>query len=717
MKQIIQNLKNGETSIIEVPSPKISNGNLLIQTSHTLISPGTEKMLIDFGKANIINKVKQQPEKVKQVINKIKTDGISSTIDAVQNKLNQPITLGYCNVGKVIEVGQGVEGFSIGDRVVSNGNHAEIVSVPKNLCAKIPDNVTNEIASFTVLSAIGLQGIRLAQPSIGEKFAVIGLGAIGLMAVQILIAHGCKVLAVDIEDERLDLASKFGAETINTSKQQDLFKTADYFSNGQGVDGVIITASAKNNEIISNAAKISRKRGRIILVGVTGLNLIRDDFYEKEIAFQVSCSYGPGRYDNEYELEGHDYPIGFVRWTEQRNFEAILDLMSSKKIDPSSLITEKIPFEDSVNTYKKISDGHQGLGMLLEYSHEKNNDTRSTILINTSAKEISNKDSNLTIGLIGAGNHSSRSLIPAFKKAGVNFHTINTTSGLSGTIHGKKNGFKFSSTEISETIHNDEIDTIVVATRHDSHSKIVCQSLEAGKNIFVEKPLAISQNELDEIDRTYKKVIAKNKKITPKMMVGFNRRFSPHIKKMKSLLENIDEPKSFIMTMNAGYIPHNHWVHDHLIGGGRIIGEACHYIDLMRFLSSSKIKSFDAKSIKNNNPRFSKDDIASITLQFEDGSIGVINYFSNGSNEYPKEKIEVFAENKVLSLNNFKNLKGYGWKNFNNYRTWKQNKGQNECVFAFTESIKNNSTLIDINEIFEVSEVSISVSDILRNQL
>ena len=717
MKQLIQNLQNGETSLIEVPSPNLSSKNLLIHSTNSLISAGTEKMLVDFAKSGYLAKARQQPDKVKEVIQKVKNDGFATTYEAVKSKLSQPITLGYCNVGVVAEVGNDVHGFSVGDRVVSNGSHSEVVSVSKNLCAQIPDNVTNEEASFTVLAAIGLQGIRLAEPTIGESFTVIGLGSIGLLTVQMLIAQGCRVLAIDIQDDRLQLAKEFGATTVNPNKGDDVLSFANKFSRGKGIDGVIITASTKNNEVISQAANMSRKRGRIVLVGVTGLDLSRDDFYKKELSLQVSCSYGPGRYDPSYEESGNDYPIAFVRWTEQRNFEAVLDLMDSKKINVEPLISHRIHFEDAPEFYSKISEGEQGLGMVIEYTSPSDARTSKTIAlpINDTQYKFSKKD-DIVLGFIGAGNYASRVLIPTFKRFNTKLHSVVTSNGLSGTIHGINSNFKYSSTNISDIIFNDEINTVAIATRHDSHSDLICQAIDAGKNVFVEKPMAIDRKGLEMIKNLFLDVSRSKEKKNNQIMVGFNRRFSPHIIKMKSLLDSTNEPKTLIMTMNAGNIPSNHWVHDTDIGGGRIIGEACHYIDLMLYLVGSEITNVAATCMGQKVSGKANDDNASITINFADGSFGTINYFSNGSNAFPKESINAFSGGKVLSLDNFRVLRGFGWKNFKTMRTWQQDKGQKNCVKSFLNGIKTNKPAIPFNELYEVASLSIDIAENLRKQ-
>ncbi len=702
MLQILQNLSNGETSLVDVPAPKPIDGHINIQTTQSLVSLGTERMLVDFGKAGWVDKARSQPDKVKMVLEKVKTDGILATYDAVKSKLDQPLPLGYCNVGKVLDGSN--TGFKKGARVVSNGYHAEVVRVPKNLVASIPEEVNDEEAAFTVLGAIALQGIRLANPTVGETFVVIGLGLIGLLTVQILKANGCRVLAVDFDSTKCDLAMQFGAEVVDLSKEQDPINFANAYSRGQGVDAVIITASSNSNDIVHQAATMCRKRGRIILVGVVGLELKRTDFYEKELTFQVSCSYGPGRYDEEYENKGKDYPLGFVRWTEQRNFEAVLDLMASGSIDVKPLITHQFKIHDAVTAYEKLDDP-SCLGILLSY----NDISAKSLEANTVKLKESNlhKAQNGNIAFIGGGNYASRVLIPAFKHAKANLITLVTSRGMSAVQHGNKNGFLKASTDIKQALDG-AVDAVVIATQHNMHAAQTLQALESGKNVFVEKPLALTHEEIDKIE-------ASQKKYKSIVMVGYNRRFSPQIQKIKKLLAAKPEPKTFIMTMNAGEIPKDHWTQDIKKGGGRIIGEACHYIDLMRFLAGAKIKSFNATKMGENNFVELTEDKAIISIVFEDGSMGSIHYFANGGKLFPKERIEVFCDNAVLQLDNFRKLRGFGWKGFSKMNLWSQNKGQKNCVNAFMESIRNGKeSPIPQEEIFEVARVSVDIAEMLR---
>ncbi|MFA3362626.1 bi-domain-containing oxidoreductase [Acinetobacter baumannii] len=711
MKQILQDMANGGTTVTEAPVPQCSKGHLLISTTTSLISAGTERMLVGFGKASLIDKARQQPEKVKMVLEKVQTDGLLTTYDAVKSKLAQPLALGYCNVGVVHEVGAGVDDFQVGDRVVSNGPHADMVKVPKNLCAKIPDNVSDESASFAVVASIGLQGIRLAQPTLGESFVVTGAGLIGLLTIQMLRANGCRVLAIDFDQSKLELAKQFGAEICNPGKGEDPVAVGLAFSRGVGVDGVIITASTKVSDPVIQAARMSRKRGRIILVGVTGLELNRADFYEKELSFQVSCSYGPGRYDTEYEEKGNDYPLGFVRWTEQRNFVAVLDMMAAGTLNVEPLITQRFEFEDAPKAYDALTEDKSGLGLLLKYNSPVETRLEKRVVL----RPISIEPKNAVVGFIGAGNYASRILIPAFKKASSQLHTIVTSGGINGVIHGEKTGFAEASTDLDGLLNNKDINTVAIATRHNNHAYFVEKVLSAGKNVFVEKPLALTVEEIEKIETVYNQNIQNNQ--YARVMVGFNRRFSPQVQKMKTLLDTVKEPKSFIMTMNAGAIAADHWTQDNAVGGGRIIGEACHFIDLMRFLAGSKIVSIQARRMGETDAVQILEDKASITLGFEDGSFGTIFYLANGASSFPKERVEVFTAGRVLQLDNFRKLKAFGWPGFNKMNLWRQDKGQDACAAVFVDSIRDGKEApIPADEIFEVARATIQVAEILRAQ-
>lgn len=707
MKQILQNLKNGETEVVEVPCPQVGTCKLLIRTSRSLISVGTERMLVDFGKASLIDKARQQPDKVWQLFDKIKTDGFVPALNAVLDKMEQPLLLGYCNVGEVVEVGSEVEGFRSGDRVASNGHHAELVCVPKNLCARIPDGVSDEEASFAVLGAIALQGVRLSEPTLGESFAVIGLGLLGLLTVQILRANGCRVIGSDYNPMRLKLAREFGATTVDLSQGEDPVAAAEAFSNRCGVDGVIITAATDGSEPLRQAALMCRKKGRVTLVGVTGMELDRGIFFKKELTFKVSCSYGPGRYDPVYEEKGHDYPLGYVRWTEQRNFEAILQLIADGKLNVKSLISHRFPLDEAAKAYDLIAgSGEAYLGIMLTYGYASAESTvrLRQVIADRFAPVRAVEHGRPTVSFIGAGNYARRTLIPAFKKTGVRLRSIATSGGVNGVLCGRKYGFEEATTDADKLIADTESQVVVVTTRHDSHAHFVGRSLAAGKHVFVEKPLCLTLEELDTISNEYRKGTTEGKRQI--LMVGFNRRFAPQIRKMKSLFENIAEPKTFIMTVNAGAVPPDHWTQDKKVGGGRIVGEACHFIDLLRHLAGSPIEDARAHYLGGETLK----DKATIVLRFGDGSLGTVHYFANGHRSFPKERIEVFCAGRVLQLDNYRRMHGYGWPRFKKMNLWRQDKGQEACAAAFIDAVRNVApSPIPMAEIEEVARVTIEL--------
>lgn len=698
MKQIIQSFKTGETILEEVPAPQVSSGKVLIQTTRSLVSLGTERMLVEFGKSNLISKAKQQPDKVKQVLDKMRTDGIMPTLEAVFNKLGEPLPLGYCNVGRVIAVGDGVSEFKVGDRVASNGRHAEFVSVPKNLVVHIPDEVSDDEAVFTVIGSIGLQGIRLFNPTLGETVVVVGLGLIGLITAQLLQANGCRVIGVDIDENKLALAESWGIIPFNP-KSGDVVKFVEGATKNVGTDGVLITASAKTDEIISQAARMSRKRGRIVLVGVVGLNLSRAEFYEKELTFQVSCSYGPGRYDDNYEQQGIDYPLPFVRWTEKRNFEAILQAIAFKKLNVKELISEIVPLEDYLQIYGGIASS-KSIASILKYNENPNINPSSTVKL----KPSNFQGAKGVIGVIGAGNFTKMTMLPKLKGSGANFKYIASQGGVTGTALAQKYGFTHSTTDYREILRDSDVDLVLVTTRHNSHAKLSEEILLAGKHVFVEKPLALSSEELE-------KVIAAQQASGKTITVGFNRRFSPHSEKVKSLLGTA--PMNVIATMNAGFIPANVWVHDLSIGGGRIVGEACHYIDLITYFTGSKVRSVCMNAM-GVNPEENTDN-ASILLKYENGSTGVINYFSNGSKSYEKERIEIFSQERTAIIENFRKTTGFGFSGFSKLKT-NLDKGHTTQFSRLIERVRSGGEpLIPLEEIINTSKASFAAIESLKN--
>ncbi len=747
MKQILQNLKTGKTELTEVPRPDSQNGQLLIQTHNSLISAGTERMLVEFSKASLIGKAKSQPDKVKLVLDKIKSDGLLPTLESVFNRLDEPLPLGYCNAGVVLESesqsavrglrsvsrgqkpeardqrsetrnqkseGEKEEGlhapcalphaFKPGDRVVSNGPHAEVVSVPYNLCAKIPDEVTDEQAAFTVLGSIALQGIRLMHPQLGDKIVVYGLGLVGLLTIQMLQANGCEVMGIDVNNDRIKLAEKYGIMTVNPAQGSDPVSAANSWTQGKGVDGVLITAATKTNEIMHNSAEICRKRGTIILVGSVGLNLRRSDFYEKELTFQVSCSYGPGRYDDTYEQKGQDYPYGFVRWTEQRNFLAVLEMMKKGQLNVEPLITHRFDLADAPKAYEQISKDPHTLGVILNYPETVDLSQKITL-----PETKSSKTKKVCIGVIGAGNFTKVVLMPALAKTNARIAYVASQGGVSAQHLIKKFGIEHAVTDYSAILNDDQVNTVVITLRHHMHAKVLTEALKADKHVFVEKPLALNEQEIDGIIKTVKE------HPDQQVMVGFNRRFSPHIKKMKSLLQGRSEPLAMHMTVNAGIIPPDHWAHDPVQGGGRIIGEGCHFIDLLLYLADSTITHVSA--VMMGKGAVTQEDKMAIQLLFEDGSIGTINYYANGPKSYPKEMLEVFSEGRVLRMDNFKKLSGWGFKKFKKMKTNRQDKGHSAELNAFIHRIEEGGAwLIPLDQLVNVTRASFAAVSSARER-
>ncbi len=698
MKQIIQDLKSGKTILEEVPAPQVQAGQVLIMTHRSLVSLGTERMLVEFGKANWIDKARQQPEKVKQVLDKVKTDGLQPTMDAVFRKLGEPLPLGYCNAGVVIGVGAGVTEFKIGDRVVSNGHHAEIVSVPKNLVALIPDNVTIDEAPFAIIGAIALQGIRLINPTFGETVVVTGLGLIGLMAAQLLRANGCEVIGLDFDASKVALAQSWGIRAYDVSQGSDVVQLVLDATGGIGSDAVLITASAKNNDIIAQAAKMSRKRGRIVLVGVIGLDIQRSDFYEKELSFQVSCSYGPGRYDEKYEQKGQDYPISFVRWTEKRNIEAILKAISGQKVQIQPLISEMVDLADYEQIYGNISKGGS-IASLLKY--------QATASALQTKVTVSSHDFGVQkgiLGVIGAGNFTSAVILPELKHQQAAVKYIASSKGLSGTTLAKKYKIPCSTTDYRDILDDQTVDAVLITTRHNTHAAMVIEALEAGKHVFVEKPLALTRLEMASIQSAYEH---SGKTLT----VGFNRRFSPFVLDAQKHL-SMGNPMNMIATMNAGHIPANHWTQDMQVGGGRIIGEACHYIDLMIALSGSLVTEVIMSAL-GSNPTDNTDN-AILMLRFQNGSQGAIHYFSNGSKAYNKERIEVYQQQRTLVIDNFRKIEYFGYQSSGFSKT--QDKGHREQFRRFNLQLREGGVaIIPFDEIHNASMAAIAAIESLQS--
>lgn len=704
MKQLIQTFKTGEIQLIEAPVPTCDPVSLVVESTCSLISIGTERTLIEFGKSSFVNKARKQPEKVKQVLQKIKTDGLITTLNAVKTKLNEPTPLGYSNVGRVIETGNLTSGFKEGDRVVSNGPHAEFVKVPWTLAAKIPDNVLDEEAAFAVLGAIALEGIRLLKPSMGETIVVIGLGLLGQLAVQLLQAQGVKVIGFDIDESRVTLARQFGVEAFLSGNKEDDLAKVNSLTHSIGADGILITASSSSADILPLSAEMCRKRGKIVLVGVVPIQAPRNLFYEKEISFQVSCSYGPGRYDPLYEEKGIDYPLPYVRWTAKRNMETFLFLVSAGKLSLQPLISHRFDFNDVHRAYNAL-EKESPLGIILEYAPSSKTRTKTLPLFPaTSEKKNITQKQPVQVGFIGAGNFAKGVLLPALKATSCDLRILSASDGFSASIVGKRFGFKEVTSDKDYVLTSPEVNTVFIATRHASHASLTLKALQNEKHVFVEKPLAISLEELKELYQFFQN------HTSPKLMVGFNRRFSPLIELVKKRLPNIPEPLSIIITINAGALPLSHWTQDPQVGGGRIIGEACHFIDLAYYLTGSRINQVAAISA-SGHPETDEDKVM-ILLTFENGSQASINYLANGNKRYPKEMIQIFGGEKIYLIENFKTLKSFGDTIHKKLLT--QDKGHKNEVAEFITAIASQKEApIPLQEIFEVHLATFAVQESL----
>lgn len=696
MIHLLQSLADGSTQLVDVPVPVATGVALVVESRASVVSAGTERMLVDFGRAGWLEKARKQPDKVRQVVDKMRTDGIGPTLDAVRAKLDAPIPIGYCQAGVVVDTGPRVERFAPGDRVVTNGPHAEYVRVPHTLAAHIPDGVTFEAAAFTPLAAIGLQGLRLAGPALGETVVVYGLGLIGLLTVQLARANGCEVIGIDRDASRLSLAERFGARTVAASEGVDVGRAVLDLTAGAGADAVLLTLATDDDTPVQAAAVMSRTRGRIVLVGVAGLRLRRDDFYRKELSFQVSCSYGPGRHDPVHEEQGIDYPRGFVRWTEGRNFAAALALMAEGRLDPMPLVTHRFDIGDAARAYDIVSGSEPSLGIVLRYPERSETATTPSRSVILRADEPPAGKG--IVGWIGSGNFASRVLIPAFAKAGATMHTLASSGGVSATVVGKREGFRRATTDADTLLANELIDTIVVTTRHDTHASWARRALEAGKHVFVEKPLALDSEDVDRVEHTLGHSSAL-------LCVGFNRRYAPMAVRAREALRGRTGPLVVDVLVNAGAIPRDHWTQRADEGGGRIVGEAVHFIDLARFFVGAPISSLQVKTAGEER---ALDDIASLQLGFADGSIASIRYLSNGHRGFPKERVELFAEGSVVRIDNWRTMRAWGVAGLTTHLPHTQDKGHEALASAFVRGIRGEGAPpIPPEEVLEVSRWAI----------
>ncbi|HLD45911.1 MAG TPA: bi-domain-containing oxidoreductase [bacterium] len=710
MKQIIQSFKTGEIWLADVPVPILKPEGVVVETHHSFISSGTEKMLVSFAQKNLLGKACAMPDQVKKVIQKIKTEGLFETWEKVQAKLDQPIPLGYSCAGVVVEVGQGVKGLVNGDRVACAGagyaNHAEFNYVPKNLLVKIPDKVSFRDASCATVGAIALQGVRQCDVRVGETVCVMGLGLLGLFAVQILKASGAKVVGFDPDARRCSLAQELGADSV---VKDNLVATCDAFSKGNGVDGVLITAATNSNEPVELAGQIARHKGKVVVTGMVGMNIPRDVFYKKELDFKLSMSYGPGRYDTNYEEKGHDYPYGYVRWTEQRNIEFFLDLIADGHVTPSKMITHEYDIAEGLKAYDLLlgREKSEYLGIVIGYG-KSDGTTRVP-----ERKVICGQNHQVTdcvVGMIGMGNFAKAVLLPALQKQNhISLRCLCATTGIDITAVAKKTGFEYVTTDSAELFADPRINTVVIATRHDSHAGLVVKALEAGKNVFVEKPLALNRDELEAI----KQAVQIHSGI---LTVGFNRRFSPHAKLLRDYLAKKTSPAVVNYRINAGHIPYDSWVHDPIKGGGRIIGEVCHFIDFVSYILSAMPRTVQACSVGGDNAERQAADNVSINIEYSDGSLANFIYTSFGSRDHPKEQGEIFVDESVCLMKDFVSTECFG-KLGRKKLKGKQSKGfQEEFLAFFSAVINKHQHPIPLDEIFVTTEATFLVSEAIKTR-
>jgi predicted dehydrogenase/threonine dehydrogenase-like Zn-dependent dehydrogenase len=711
MKQIIQSYKTGEMKLEEVPRPTVAPGMILVETKASIVSAGTEKMLVELARKSLLGKAKARPDLVKKVLDAAKKEGIVATFQKVQGKLDNPIPLGYSCAGVVRQVGEGVDMFRVGDYVACGGanyaTHAEYNLVPQNLCVHMPrrkdgNALSFEEAAFATVGAIALQGVRQAELSLGESVCVIGLGLLGQLTVQLCKANGCRVIGCDIDSSKIDMAKKMGAD--DACLTGELEEKVLAFTRGVGADAVIITASAKSSELVALAGELSRMKGRVVAVGLVGLDVPRDIYYKKELDLRLSMSYGPGRYDAEYEERGHDYPLPYVRWTEQRNMEAFLDLIAGGFVDVATLISHRYPFEKALSVYEMITGGKESsLGVVLKY------DAKSEPARIMLSQKPTSAASTVCLGVIGAGNFAKGVLLPRLKRnSAVALQGVVTARGTTAKTVGEKFGFAYCSENIDEVLSDDKINTVLIATRHNMHGPLVKKALLAGKHIFVEKPLCLNENELSEIVAAY---VGQSAHAT--LMVGFNRRFSPFIQRIHETIKTRSGTLVASYRINAGYIPKDSWVQDPVEGGGRIIGEVCHFVDTLRFLVGAPVRSVHAACVQTSDMRQINRDSVSVTLTYEDGSLGNIFYYAFGSKDYPKEKLEVACDTQSIIVDDYRSMEIYGKKK--EKASSAQDKGFDAEIDAFVTAItKGGQPPIPFADIVETTLVTFAIHEALN---
>jgi predicted dehydrogenase/threonine dehydrogenase-like Zn-dependent dehydrogenase len=710
MKQVLQNNKTGQMSVTDVPTPVVQRGRVLVRAAASLISAGTERMAVDEGKKSLIERARERPDLVKQVIERAKTEGFVKTFNAVRSKLGSSTSLGYSAAGIVIDVGEDVTEFRAGDRVACAGagyaSHSEVLSVPKNLCVRLPDEVDFDAGAFGTLGAIALQGVRLAEPTLGESVVVIGLGLLGQITVQLLKANGCRVFGIDLDPKKVELALELGADAAAVSND-DVKRAVLDWSRGRGADAVLITAATVSNQPVELAGEISRLKGRIVAVGMVGMNVPRNLYFKRELSLVVSMSYGPGRYDPEYEERGHDYPFAYVRWTENRNIEAFLDLIAQGRVNVERLITHRFPIDEGERAYQLIAGETKEpyLGIVLRYDTERELERRIEI---KSAKTSAGKASTIRVGVIGAGAYAQAILLPHYKAAGADFRAITTASGVTAHDIAEKFGFNYCAASADDVIDDGEVNLIVIATRHDLHAELARRALLSGKHVFVEKPLALNEEELES-------VLDAAANSDGHLMVGFNRRFSPLARSAKEFFAGRQAPLSILYRINAGRIPKSHWTQDPREGGGRIIGEVCHFVDLMQFLTGALTTRVYAESIESRNQEILNEDSVFITLKFSDGSNGAIAYLAEGDKALPKERVEIFCEGKSFVLDDFRSAVSYRNGREESTKLRQQDKGQADETRAVCEMVLTGKPApISLDDLAATTRATFRIRESLR---
>ncbi len=707
MKQLLQNIKNGQAVVAEVPVPTPRKGMALVKTAASLVSAGTERMVVEFAEKNLVGKARSRPDLVKQVIDKALREGLINTAQAAFNKLDEPMALGYSSAGTIVELGENMDGFHVGQRVACAGggyaSHAEYAVVPRNLLAPIPDELDFESAAFATLGAIALHGFRLADPKLGETVAVIGVGLLGLMTMQIAEAAGCHAIGIDVDPKRVKLAESLGLSACSRDRAED---SVQAFTANRGADSVVICADTPSNDPVTLAGSIARDRANIVATGAVGLEFPRKIYFEKELSFINSRSYGPGRYDPLYEEGGVDYPIGFIRWTEGRNLEAVVDLLASGKLDVKPLITHRLPIEQAEEAYEIITGKREEpfIGVVLTYGDVDTLERSNVITLKN--LQPSNVQT-CKLGVIGAGLYANATLLPVLKKTEIELVGIASAGGLKAQHSAQKFGFGYATSSADEIISDEKVNTVAILTRHDLHSELVIKALEAGKHVFVEKPLAVNAEQLAQVEEA----LTHHSSL---MTVGFNRRFAPLAQELSAFYADRVEPLHIHYRINAGYIPLKHWLHDPEQGGGRIIGEGCHFIDFVTFLVGASPVSVSAHALPDNGKY--REDNVSMTFTFPDGSIGVVDYLANGDKSVPKERVEVFGGGKVATLNDYRSLEMV----HNGHRkTIKnrlgQDKGWKDEMLALAEAVKSGEPPIPYEQLIGVTKASFAAVEALRS--